>query len=137
MLSKLFNKAKKKKSSNDDELNKIMKDIEESEKKEELFQQQQQRLAEAKQEEKAGNIEKAKEIYTELAYKGTEDVTPFLRLAILYRKEKNYDKEVEILDRGIYVFENEINKERLDRVKKLQQLEDRLEKAKELQQKNN
>ncbi|WP_416151141.1 hypothetical protein ACM26V_09310 [Salipaludibacillus sp. HK11] len=50
-------------------------------------------------------------------------------------KTKDFKKEIQVLEKAVYVFENNVNIERLDQNRKLIKFKERLEKAKDLNQK--
>lgn len=60
---------------------------------------------------------------------------PYDRLAIIYRKRKEYKKEIEVLKTAIDVFTHDVPHSRPDRAKKLTKFKERLKKARELERK--
>lgn len=84
--------------------------------------------------EKSGNIDKAIMYYERNVTNRFEGNRPYDRLAIIYRKRKDYDNEVRVLETAIDVFKN-INSGRQDVAPKLAKFKMRLSKAKELQKK--
>lgn len=84
--------------------------------------------------EKSGNIDKAITYYEKNVTNRFEGNRPYDRLAIIYRKRKDYDNEVRVLETAIDVFKN-INSGRQDAAPKLAKFKTRLSKAKELQNK--
>ena len=57
-----------------------------------------------RQNESEDNIEEAIRCYKEAISHKRVDEFPFSRLMILYRKEKNYDEELRIIDKAIEIF---------------------------------
>lgn len=104
--------------------------------KEDLFEKQYQKNQRAIKCEKNGDIERAKMLYQEVIDLGFDGSHPYNRLAIIYRKEKNYEKEVQVLERAVRVYENTIGKQRPGMKKKLDGFKERLEKAKQLKSKS-
>jgi tetratricopeptide (TPR) repeat protein len=81
--------------------------------------------------EKAKEYDKAIKLYQKNIDDGFCGVGPYLRLAIIYRKLKDIDSEIKILENGIKVFTalNE-NPEERDVSGEINKCEDRLQKAK-------
>lgn len=77
------------------------------------------------------------EFYKKQVAEGFDGNHPYDRLAIYYRKRKEYDKEIEVLRKAIDVFSNNVDSQCLDRNSKLERFKARLEKALELQTKHN
>ncbi|MCF8020728.1 MAG: tetratricopeptide repeat protein [Vallitaleaceae bacterium] len=87
--------------------------------------------------EKAGNIEKAKKLYEENIAKDFDGNHPYDRLAIIYRKEKDYDNEIRVLEHAIKVFTSlSKSSPRGDVNPKLTKFKDRLKKVQELKLKD-
>ncbi|WP_202882531.1 hypothetical protein [Gracilibacillus saliphilus] len=82
--------------------------------------------------EKEGKVEEAMSLYWENVNERFDGNFPYDRLTVIYRKQKDYDKEIEVLERAVHVFKTKVNKERADRTPKLEKFEERLAKAKEL-----
>ena len=78
--------------------------------------------------EKNNNISEAINAYEKSAYFAFEGNYVYERLYILYRKNKEYDKAINILNFAIFVFDKLINKERPDRLKKLYDFKEKLKK---------
>lgn len=78
--------------------------------------------------EKNNNISEAINAYGKSAYFAFEGNYVYERLYILYRKNKEYDKAINILNFAIFVFDKLINKERPDRLKKLYDFKEKLKK---------
>lgn len=76
--------------------------------------------------EKLGLIDKAIELYIENVNANFEGNHPYDRLAIIYRKRRQYDREIAVLEKAIWVFENIVFQERSDRVHKLEKFRTRL-----------
>lgn len=79
--------------------------------------------------EKNGKVDEAVKLYEKNVSMGFDGNHPYDRLAIIYRKNKDYDNEIRVLEQAIAVFEK-VNPGRPDRDPKLQKFRDRLEKAK-------
>jgi len=82
--------------------------------------------------EKAGQINKAIEAYEkciELQFEGNH---PYDRLAIIYRKQGQYDDEIRVLEKAIWVFKNLAYQLRADVPKKLMRFKERLVTVQEL-----
>ena len=79
--------------------------------------------------EKKGELEKAVELYEKNIEEDFEGSHPYDRLAIIYRKRGEYEEEIRVLRKAIFVFENKIHSERADREPKLQKFWERLDKA--------
>lgn len=87
--------------------------------------------------EKSGNIEKAIELYEESINYNFDGNSPYDRLAILYRKQKDYKNEIRVLNKAIDVFSYlKTNSPRKDVPIKLNKFKERLSKAIELQKNN-
>lgn len=93
---------------------------------------QYQRNIKGQELEKQGNVNEAMELYWLNVNEEFDGNFPYDRLATLYRKQKDYTKEIEVLEKAIYVFENKVYKERGDRLPKIEKFKERLEKAKTL-----
>ncbi len=78
--------------------------------------------------EKKGNVDEAIEIYEKLAKEGFDGSHPYNRLAIIYRRQKQYDEEIRVLERAIEVY-NVLSRS-------LDEFEKRLEKARLLKEKS-
>lgn len=89
-----------------------------------------ERNLKGKELESQGKLEEAKELYLQNMNEGFEGNHPYDRLAIMFRKEQAYDKEIEVLEKAIYVFENKVNKQRMDRQPKLERFKKRLKDVK-------
>lgn len=84
--------------------------------------------------EKNKNIEKAIEFYEKsISYDFTGN-HPYDRLAIIYRKNKDYDNEIRVLNKAINVFSKNTSN-RLDINPKLNKFKQRLLKAQALKNK--
>jgi tetratricopeptide (TPR) repeat protein len=79
--------------------------------------------------EKKGELKKAIRLYEKNIEEDFEGSHPYDRLAIIYRKRGEYEKEIRVLRKAIFVFENKIHSRRSDREPKLQQFRERLDKA--------
>lgn len=85
--------------------------------------------------EKMGRIEEAKEKYIETIRLGFDASYAFDRLNILYRKEKDYEREIDNCKQAIKLFEDLVIVGRLDAEDKLNKYKERLKRATELNQK--
>lgn len=92
-------------------------------------------IADGIESEKAGKIDEAISAYEESIENKCDGSHPYNRLAIIYRKRKQYDEEIRVLEKAILVFDNIVSKKRADRHPKLEKFRIRLEKAKELKAK--
>lgn len=79
--------------------------------------------------EKKGEIEKAIRLYEKNVEEDFEGSHPYNRLAVIYRKAGEYEKEIRVLRKAIFVFENNVYSERMDKEPKLQKFHSRLEKV--------
>lgn len=95
------------------------------------------RNLEGKKLEKIGEVDRAIEFYEENVKDEFEGNFPYDRLAIIYRKRKQYKDEIRVLNKAISTFEKEsITSKRQDIQPKLVKFRERLGKAKELEQKS-
>lgn len=76
--------------------------------------------------EKDGEIDKAIELYEANVAAGFDGSHPYTRLAVIYRKRKDYDNEIRVLSKAIAAVND---------TKKNEEFYSRLMKAKELQKK--
>lgn len=87
--------------------------------------------------EKIGQVDRAIKFYEENVKDEFEGGFPYDRLAIIYRKRKQYKDEIRVLNKAISTFEKEsITSKRQDIQPKLVKFRERLGKAKELEQKS-
>ena len=84
--------------------------------------------------EKNKDIEKAIEFYEKAISYNFEGNYPYDRVAILYRKRKDYDNEIRVLNKAVKVFSN-IKSNRRDVNSKLEKFKQRLLKAQTLKNK--
>lgn len=82
--------------------------------------------------ERNGNIDAAIALYEKNVSEHFEGNFPYDRLAIIYRKRKQYNDEKRILLHAIYVFDNIVYCGRGDRLPKLHKFQDRLAKLEEI-----
>lgn len=80
--------------------------------------------------EKQGDLNNAITLYEYNIQHRFNGNHPYDRLAIIYRKQKLYDKEISVLETAIDVFTNDISDNRSDKTKKLNKFKERIEKAK-------
>ncbi|MDD3185530.1 MAG: tetratricopeptide repeat protein [Anaerostipes sp.] len=79
--------------------------------------------------EKKGETDKAIKLYLKNIQNRFQGSHPYTRLATIYRKQKQYDKEIEVLELAVDVFTNDVPIIRPDREKKLENYKKQLEKA--------
>lgn len=84
--------------------------------------------------EDAGDIKSAITFYEYNVKHRFDGNFPYDRLAIIYRKQKEYGKEIDVLKQAIDVFINDVPTSRPDREKKIKGFNDRLQRADELLQ---
>jgi tetratricopeptide (TPR) repeat protein len=82
--------------------------------------------------EKSGQVDEAVLLYEANVSENCEGNHPYDRLAIIYRKRKQLDEEIRVLEKAIWVFENVVYKGRGDRAPKLARFKKRLARAKAL-----
>lgn len=82
--------------------------------------------------EKAGKIDEAMKLYEQIVEENFLGNHPYDRLAIVYRRRGQFDEEIRVLEKAIWVFENIVHKMRGDRIPKLERFKQRLEKTKHL-----
>ena len=92
-------------------------------------------LNKGKELEKKGKLEEAANYYEIAIANNFEGNNPYDRLAIYYRKNKDYDNEIRVLQKAIFVFENIVKSAREDRLPKLEKFKERLEKTELLKSK--
>lgn len=98
------------------------------------FSNQVDRNLKGKEYEQTGEVELAIKEYEENVKEVFEGSHPYNRLAIIYRKKKDYDNEIRILNIAIEIYtELSTDSPRQDVDPKLVKFIKRLEKAKELQ----
>lgn len=79
-----------------------------------------------------GRIEEAIQIYENIIENNFEGNFAYDRLAIIYRRKKLINEEIRVLKKGIWVFENIVNNQRMDRTPKLKKFYERLNKAEKI-----
>jgi Zn-finger nucleic acid-binding protein len=99
------------------------------------FKIQAERNLKGRELEKNGDAEGAVLLYEENIAEGFEGNFPYERLAIIYRKKKEYSEEIRVLKRAIFVFENYASKGRSDLIPKTEKFKERLAKAEVLEEK--
>lgn len=82
--------------------------------------------------EKEGNIDAAIILYEYNVEHRFDGSHPYKRLAIIYRRQKEFSKEIDVLNKALDVFTNDVSKSRPDRDNKIEEFNDRLVKAIEL-----
>ena len=82
--------------------------------------------------EKVGRVDEAVKLYEENIAARFPGSFPYNRLAIIYRKKKDYDNEIRVLERAVDVYENS----GFSDPPKLEKFQERLERAKELKRKS-
>lgn len=85
--------------------------------------------------EDSGDLDSAISLYEYNIKHRFDGSHPYNRLAIIYRKRKEYGNEIAVLKQAIDVFTNDVPLSRPDRDKKIEEFNDRLKKADELLQK--
>jgi len=127
----MFNFFKKKKTESEPELK------EQNQKNVEIPSNPVDRNLQGKEFEKTGEIEKAIELYEKNIEEEFEGNHPYDRLAIIYRKRKQYREEIRVLNQAVSVYEKEkIKSKRQDVNPKLIRFKERLEKVKAIEEKN-
>ncbi|WP_025681659.1 hypothetical protein [Paenibacillus massiliensis] len=101
---------------------------------EKLFSIQVERNIKAKELEKQGQIDKAIELYEANVNEGFEGNFPYDRLRIIYNKLKRQTDVIRVLEKAVYIFENEVYAGKGDRLPKLERFKSELGKAKLKQQ---
>jgi len=99
------------------------------------FDKQVERNLKGIQFEKDEQIDKAIKLYERNVEENFEGNHPYDRLAVIYRKRNQIGEEIRVLQKAIWVFENVVPQERVDRLPKLQKFRKRLEKARKLREK--
>lgn len=96
----------------------------------ELFKRQSEINQIARDLERNGQVDDAIDLYE----KNLEENYEFahVRLAIIYRKRKQFDEEIRVLKKGIWIYENIVYEGRTDRISKLKKIYERLNKAEKL-----
>lgn len=87
--------------------------------------------------EKEGQINEAIDIYEDVISQDFIGNHPYDRLAIIYRKRKDYKNEIRVLNKAIHIFQNKVYIKRKDRKPKLDRFNKRLIRAKELMNQSN
>ncbi len=114
-------------------IGKNSKSYESKENSDDNFSNQVNRNLKGKENEQKGENEVAIKEYEKNIKEGFEGNHPYDRLAIIYRKNKDYDNEIRVLNRAIEVFiELSKNSPRQDINPKLEKFRNRLNKAEEL-----
>lgn len=104
---------------------------------EEVFSQMVSDNLHGKKLEQSGKIEEAKKLYEKNISKDFEGNFPYDRLAVIYRKEKDYDNEIRVLNHAIRVFSTlQSVSPRADISPKLNKFKERLAKVTELRKKS-
>ena len=128
----LFKKFFRKKSS-EENFNETTTDFDSFGTSDPYFSNQVDRNLKGKEYEQAGKIELAIAKYEANLNEGFEGSHPYNRLAIIYRKNKDYDNEIRVLNSAIDIYtELSKNSQREDVNQKLLKFKERLEKAVEL-----
>jgi tetratricopeptide (TPR) repeat protein len=83
--------------------------------------------------EKEGKVNLAIKLYEKNISENFEGSHPYNRLAIIYRKQKDYQNEIRVLNKAVEVFSNlMITSPRSDIEPKLEKFKNRLDKSKKL-----
>jgi tetratricopeptide (TPR) repeat protein len=85
-------------------------------------------IAKAKELEDAQELEQAAEIYEQVFSKDALEAEAYDRLMIVYRKLKEYKKELAVIDRGIAAFE-EFYESKVSKSKKVIEISNKLAKS--------
>jgi len=83
--------------------------------------------------EKTGKVDEAIKLYEMNINENFEGNHPYDRLAIIYRRRKQYNDEIRVLEKAIEVFDYVVSIGRQDGPPKLQRFKERLIKARKLQ----
>ncbi len=137
MIEGLISRINNPQSKNDGDTNGIIHSNHQNAAVSESFLVQVERNLKGKDLEKSGDIEGAIALYEQNIAEGFEGNHPYDRLAVIYRKRKEYSEEIRVLERAIFVFENYVSQQRSDVEPKLEKFKERLEKAKQLENKVN
>lgn len=86
--------------------------------------------------EKQGDVDTAITLYEKNVSHRFDGNCPYDRLAIIYRKEKDYDNEIRVLETAIDVFTHDVPASRSDRSIKLTRFKERLTKVTKLKMNN-
>lgn len=95
-----------------------------------LFEKQVERNLKGYKLEKEGDIEGAINLYEANISEEFDGNGPYDRLRIIYNKLNRNDDVIRVLEQAIYVFDKKVDKERGDRLPKLEKFKEQLEKAK-------
>lgn len=80
--------------------------------------------------ERKGEVDEAIDLYEKNLEENYE--IAYYRLAIIYRKRKQFTEEIRVLKKGIWIYENIVYEGRTDRISKLKKIYERLNKAEKL-----
>jgi tetratricopeptide (TPR) repeat protein len=86
-------------------------------------------ISKASEEEKADESSRAIELYNQVLITDPLQAHAYDRLMILYRQQKNYKKELSIINSGIKAFEKFFKEQRGKPSKKISELSEKLNKA--------
>ena len=108
----------------------LKKEIKKQDAEDRIFSRQVKRNIKGIKHEKDGEIDLAIKIYEKNITENFEGNHPYDRLAIIYRKQKDYKNEIKVLNKAIEVFSNLMtSSKRLDIEPKLNKFKNRLKKA--------
>ena len=62
------------------------------------------RLAHARDLDSQGHLKEAVYMYEQLVHEGIEHAQAYLRLAVIYRKQKQYDDEIRVIEKALKVW---------------------------------
>lgn len=111
--------------------------IQETEIYENSFNKQVERNLKGKELEKAGNVEEAIKLYEININENFVGNGPYDRLITIYRRNKQYDEEIRVLEKAVEVFEYVVSiTGRKDGPPKLKRFKEQLRKARQLQASN-
>lgn len=86
-------------------------------------------LLQAREAEEAGNIDEAISTYQKVISADPYNEDAYERLMIIYRKRKDYKKELGIIDKGLRSFEKLYQPKATDRLKKVAEISLKLAKS--------
>lgn len=82
--------------------------------------------------EKCDDLSKVIDLYERNIVEGFYGNHPYNGLSVIYRKKGKIDDEIRVLQKAIYVFENVVDKNRADKIPKLEKFIKRLRKVNKL-----
>jgi len=88
-----------------------------------------ERNLQGKELERSGRTEEAIRLYEANISDNFDGSFPYVRLATIYRKRKDFQSEIRVLSKAIWVFENLVDSARSDKSEKLEKFKSLLQKA--------